>query len=152
MTKNHLALTRQFLYELVWSTPMATLAKEFGITDVGLAKRCRTVDVPIPYRGLLGPSWRRAKAGANSAAQVPHENAFCDGTDPSVRFGLPNEPQTPESPPDPSTLTLLQRLEALQLMQSPCREKKIDDTSRALERSTLGIPAELAWVANRVFL
>jgi hypothetical protein len=40
MPLNPLTLTRQTFYELVWSKPMATLAQEFGITDVGLAKRC----------------------------------------------------------------------------------------------------------------
>jgi hypothetical protein len=30
---------------------MISLAKSFGILDVALAKRCRAVDVPIPYRG-----------------------------------------------------------------------------------------------------
>jgi hypothetical protein len=61
MPANYITLTRQSLYELVWSKPMSTLAKEFGITDVGLAKRCRTVDVPIPYRGY----WARKEAGQN---------------------------------------------------------------------------------------
>lgn len=41
MTQNPLTQTRQSLYDLVWSTPMSTLALDFGTTDVGLAKRCR---------------------------------------------------------------------------------------------------------------
>ena len=63
MADNHLTLTRQSLYDLVWSRPMSTLAKEFGISDVGLAKRCRAVDVPIPYRGY----WARKTAGQDPA-------------------------------------------------------------------------------------
>jgi hypothetical protein len=59
MLQNHLTLTRQSLYDLVWAKPMSELAKDFGITDVGLAKRCRSVDVPIPYRGY----WARVAAG-----------------------------------------------------------------------------------------
>jgi len=59
MPTNYITLTRQELYDLVWSKPMSSLAKEFGITDVGLAKRCRAVDVPIPYRGY----WTRKKGG-----------------------------------------------------------------------------------------
>lgn len=59
MPTNPLTLTRQTLYDLVWSKPMSTLALDFGITDVGLAKRCRAVDVPIPYRGY----WARVGAG-----------------------------------------------------------------------------------------
>jgi hypothetical protein len=30
--------TRQELYDLVWATPMVKLAKEFGLSDVGLRK------------------------------------------------------------------------------------------------------------------
>ena len=75
MPPNHLTLTRQSLYDLVWSTPMSTLALDFGITDVGLAKRCRAVDVPIPYRGY----WARVAAGQSLAktppSQVPSTNA-----------------------------------------------------------------------------
>ena len=59
MPVNYITLSRQQLYDLVWSKPMSSLAKEFGITDSGLAKRCRAVDVPIPYRGY----WTRKAAG-----------------------------------------------------------------------------------------
>jgi len=59
MAQNPFTLTRQTLYELVWSKPMSELAKGFGISDVALAKRCRLVDVPIPYRGY----WARKEAG-----------------------------------------------------------------------------------------
>jgi hypothetical protein len=51
MPTNYITLTRQKLYEMVCSEPMISLAKSFGISDVALAKRCRAVDVPIPYRG-----------------------------------------------------------------------------------------------------
>jgi hypothetical protein len=44
---------------LAWSKPMSDLAKDFHISDVALAKRCRVVDVPIPYRGY----WERKAAG-----------------------------------------------------------------------------------------
>jgi hypothetical protein len=59
MPQNPLTLTRQTLHDLVWSKPMSELAKDFGMSDVGLAKRCRAVDVPIPYRGY----WARKAAG-----------------------------------------------------------------------------------------
>src|ERR1700733_8581682 len=63
MPQNLLTLTRASLYELVWSKPMSELAKDFGMSDVGLAKRCRAVDVPIPYRGY----WARIAAGQQPA-------------------------------------------------------------------------------------
>jgi hypothetical protein len=39
MSQSPLTLTRQSLYELVWTTPMSSLAHDFGISDVALASR-----------------------------------------------------------------------------------------------------------------
>jgi len=52
-------MTREELHELVWSQPMRTLAASMGISDVALAKRCRTANVPVPPRGW----WARKEAG-----------------------------------------------------------------------------------------
>jgi len=52
-------LTRQELYDLVWSTPMTKLAESFGISDVGLAKICDRHRVPTPPRGY----WAKKEAG-----------------------------------------------------------------------------------------
>lgn len=52
-------LTRQELYELVWSEPMRTLAKRYGISDVALAKTCRKHRIPRPWRGY----WQRKRHG-----------------------------------------------------------------------------------------
>lgn len=59
MSINTHRFTRQELYELVWSEPMAQLAKKFGLSDVGLAKACRRVVVPVPERGY----WAKLRAG-----------------------------------------------------------------------------------------
>lgn len=40
MRPNYITLARSKLYELVWSKPVSELSKEFGISDVALAKRC----------------------------------------------------------------------------------------------------------------
>jgi hypothetical protein len=45
------ALTRQELYDLVWSRPATKLAAEFGVSDVAVAKACRKLNVPRPSRG-----------------------------------------------------------------------------------------------------
>jgi hypothetical protein len=50
---------RQVLYDQVWSQPMTKLAKEYGISDVALAKICKKLDVPYPCRGY----WRRKETG-----------------------------------------------------------------------------------------
>jgi hypothetical protein len=52
-------VSREDLYELVWSKPMRDLARDFGISDVGLAKRCRRLGIPVPGRGY----WARLDAG-----------------------------------------------------------------------------------------
>jgi hypothetical protein len=54
-----LTISREDLYELAWSKPLSELAKDFGISDVGLAKRCRKLGIPIPGRGY----WARVDAG-----------------------------------------------------------------------------------------
>lgn len=43
--------TRQELYDLVWSTPMVKLAKDFGLSDVGLRKICVKHEIPTPPLG-----------------------------------------------------------------------------------------------------
>jgi hypothetical protein len=57
--EERLTLSREDLYELAWSKPISELAKDFGISDVGLAKRCRRLGVPLPGRGY----WARIDAG-----------------------------------------------------------------------------------------
>ena len=59
MTENEHRLDRRALYELVWSTPMAQLADQYAISDVGLAKLCKRLNVPRPGRGY----WARVQAG-----------------------------------------------------------------------------------------
>lgn len=54
-----ITLTRQELYERVWSEPVDTLAKEFGLSNVGLGKACRRRSIPVPERGY----WARMAAG-----------------------------------------------------------------------------------------
>ena len=52
-------ITREELYELVWSRPMVQVAATFGLTDVAVAKWCRKLRVPRPGRGY----WARVAAG-----------------------------------------------------------------------------------------
>lgn len=42
---------RQELYEKVWQLPLRKLAAEYGISDVGLAKVCRKLEIPLPGLG-----------------------------------------------------------------------------------------------------
>ena len=48
MTKN---ISREALYELVWTKPLTHVAKDLGISDVMLGKMCKEQLVPKPPRG-----------------------------------------------------------------------------------------------------
>lgn len=52
-------LTREELYEKVWSAPTTKVAAELGISDVALAKRCKKLNVPKPSPGY----WAKVEAG-----------------------------------------------------------------------------------------
>ena len=56
MTKS---LSRQQLYELVWSEPVSKIAPRFQVSDVWLSKLCRKHDIPQPPRGY----WAKLAAG-----------------------------------------------------------------------------------------
>lgn len=59
-------LRREDLYEQVWSTPLRSLAQRYGLSDVGLAKLCKRMTVPVPGRGY----WAK-KAAGKPVKQVP---------------------------------------------------------------------------------
>lgn len=56
---DRLKLTREELFQLVWGKPIQQLAKSFGISDVGLAKICKRMEIPRPTRGY----WAKVAAG-----------------------------------------------------------------------------------------
>jgi hypothetical protein len=58
---------RDILYDEVWKQPMWTLAKKYGISDVGLAKACRKLGVPLPGLGY----WAKKTAGKKVPKRPP---------------------------------------------------------------------------------
>lgn len=54
-----LRLGRAELFERVWTVPVETLAKEWGLSGRGLAKACRRLRIPVPPRG----HWAKVAAG-----------------------------------------------------------------------------------------
>lgn len=52
-------LSREELYDLVWSEPMSTVAPKLGMSDRGVAKICERLKVPRPPRGY----WQKKMAG-----------------------------------------------------------------------------------------
>lgn len=52
-------VTREALYDEVWADPVTVVAGRYGLSDVGLAKICRKLAIPLPTRGY----WAMVKAG-----------------------------------------------------------------------------------------
>lgn len=71
MTWSKISFERQKLFDEVWSTPVTTLAKTYGLSDVGLRKICMTLDVPMPPRG----HWAKLAAGKCIPKPSLHETA-----------------------------------------------------------------------------
>lgn len=63
-------LSRQELYERVWSRPTVAIAAELGISDVALGKHCKKLNVPKPPLGY----WAKVAAGqAPPKTPLPRE-------------------------------------------------------------------------------
>jgi hypothetical protein len=73
---NYKEFTRKELYELVWSIPMTKVAKQFGLSDVGLRKICIKHDIPTPPLGYCA----KLQFGkpAKQAPFPPTANSGCD--------------------------------------------------------------------------
>lgn len=52
-------VTRQDLYEQIWSMPVSRACRIYGLSDVGLAKICAEWDIPRPPRGY----WAKKQHG-----------------------------------------------------------------------------------------
>jgi hypothetical protein len=57
---------RADLYKAVWELPLTTLGKQYGLSDNGLRKICKAMNIPLPKIG----HWARVAAG-HSVARVP---------------------------------------------------------------------------------
>ena len=52
-------LKREALYKMVWAKPVSKLAREYGLSDRGLGKICKRLEIPVPGRGY----WQMKKKG-----------------------------------------------------------------------------------------
>lgn len=62
-----ISVTREDLYNRVWSEPMDHLARQFNVSGVALAKACRKLGIPTPGRGY----WQRLRAGRAGTKRRP---------------------------------------------------------------------------------
>jgi len=52
-------IKREELYEEAWSVPLSQLCEKYGLSDNGLRKVCKRLNVPVPARGY----WAKVEAG-----------------------------------------------------------------------------------------
>lgn len=69
----NIKMTRKELYDLVWSTPMTKLAKKYLISDTGLRKICKTMNIPLPKAG----HWEKLKVGKKVIVEKLPTDSLC---------------------------------------------------------------------------
>lgn len=125
-------VTREQLHELVWSEPLRTLAPRLGYSDVGLAKACRKMKVPLPGRGYWAK--KAAGKGKRKASLRPLPNG--DRTTP--RELTPRQPTPGASGADPPALSppVAHQVEFEAKKQNKIRVPKTLRSPQALVRTT----------------
>ena len=59
MRRQGTPISREALYEEVWTDAVTVVAPRYGLSDVGLVKICKKLGIPVPPRGY----WAKVKAG-----------------------------------------------------------------------------------------
>jgi hypothetical protein len=107
-----ITLTPQQIYDRVWGH---TLAKELGISDVGLGKLCARHDIPVPGRGY----W--AKKAAGKRVTQPKLPVVDDPYRQKIRFAGPVESTQPDQPTQEHPLIAFKRDPANRIViRAPC--------------------------------
>ncbi|MEQ1802611.1 MAG: hypothetical protein ABL989_11865 [Gammaproteobacteria bacterium] len=136
-----LTLSREDLYELVWSKPMVELAQDLGLSDVALAKRCRKLGVPVPGRGY----WARVASG-----QEPHRPKLPKRDVPTYDSALVFAPIEESPPPDvedpaPEADAVRTQIDGIAITIAPGLEAASPPVQRLAHRLKV-IPAkDIAW-------
>ena len=66
------SFTPQQLFEMVWERPVLIIAKEIGVSDVGLSKACRKAGITLPTRGHWAkPESKRPKRPKLPVSSIP---------------------------------------------------------------------------------
>ena len=75
MTSAMTTISRQDLFDKVWSSPVTKVATEFGVSDTAVRKMCRRHGIPVPSRGYwaqvaAGRTFPKPKLGPASRARL----------------------------------------------------------------------------------
>ena len=79
-----ITLTRQQLFNLVWSEALLTLSKKYVISDVGLRKMCVRLSIPLPRVG----HWAKLPADRPVPGKLPPSASREQSVTLQVRTGL----------------------------------------------------------------
>lgn len=103
-------LTREQLYALIWNEPTRTVAQRLGISDVGLAKTCRRLFIPRPWRGY----WREKETGhkPRQPKLTPWPTNLGKEPDAITFRPAPVPNDSPPRPPEPETVQRQRAYEA----------------------------------------
>jgi hypothetical protein len=124
MVTGEIRLTREELYELVWRTPVHALARDYGLSDVGLAKICDRLGVPRPGRG----HWARIAQG-HDCPRPPLPRRGADVRE-SVVLGKRRAPASAAGNPRPIVIVghaLAKPHVAVTQLRDALRRSKVDD-------------------------
>jgi hypothetical protein len=145
MPINYLTMSRQALYDLVWSKPMTEVAAELGVSDVALAKRCASVEVPVPPRGY----WARVQAGQKPRRPALPTHRSRGGLTADMEVEVPKrspDPPPPKKPPPTaSEIEIRQRLETF----VPAVPADLSESCGAVKRTAIHLKlskvADFTW-------
>jgi len=103
-------ITREMLYQEVWTDPVAVVAPRYGISGVALAKVCKKHRIPIPPRGY----WAKIKAGRTPPklplSRAPEFDGYPMPLDRSPNYD-PDSPKTLSEKP----MTALERIGTIEI-------------------------------------
>ncbi|MGD8258816.1 MAG: hypothetical protein PVG70_19685 [Desulfobacterales bacterium] len=72
MNNKSITVNRNELYEQVWSEPVSRLAPKYGISDVGLKKICKKLNVPAPPLGYWTKIQHNIRVGKTPLPRLKH--------------------------------------------------------------------------------
>jgi hypothetical protein len=107
-------ISREALYELVWTEPVRTIAQRMGVSDVWLKKCCSKADIPVPDRGY----WAKLRADKTVVRQQlpPRSPGVATdvtiGTDPHP-YPWPPNPEAELAAPPPTEPAFVEPIESV---------------------------------------
>ncbi|MGY2932024.1 hypothetical protein ACVWZ6_001626 [Bradyrhizobium sp. GM6.1] len=106
-------ISREALYDLVWTEPVRTIAQRMGVSDVWLKKCCSKADIPVPNRGY----WTKLRADKKVIRQKLPPRPPGVATDVTIGTGPRSYPSAPNpeaelAAPPPTEPTFAESIEA----------------------------------------